>query len=250
MSATAVNGNFTDAGSEITNSLARDGQSIMTGQLKAADGDVTAPGIGFANDLNTGFRRASADEMRWVGGGADRLYVDSVGKLFALGAFDIAGDLSFGGAISGAGVPDLAAIEALSTTGALKRTALNTWATDSGTTNLIFVKDGDGGVLATGIMGDLTVPFACTITAATMLADQSGSAVVDIWKDTYGNYPPTIADTITASALPTISSTTKSTDSTLSGWTVAVAAGDTLRFNLNSVTSITRLSIFLKVTRF
>ena len=45
MSATAVNQNFTDAGSEITNSLARDGQSSMSGQFKATDGTVTAPGV-------------------------------------------------------------------------------------------------------------------------------------------------------------------------------------------------------------
>lgn len=101
----------------------------------------------------------------------------------------------------------------------------------------------------TGIQGDLHVDFPCTITQVTLLADQSGSIVVDIWKDSYANFPATDADSITASAVPTISSATKSQDSTLTGWTTSVSAGDHLRFNVDSVTSITRLTIALRVTK-
>jgi hypothetical protein len=149
--------------------------------------------------------------------------------------------------------PDLVAIEALAgTSGALKKTAANTWALDDLTSTIIFIKDSGNSavVLDTGIMGDLQIDFACTITGVSMLGDQSGSAVVDIWKDTYANYPPTDADSITASAPPTISGTTKSTDTTLTGWTTSISAGDTLRFNLDSVTSFTRLTIKLKVKRY
>lgn len=102
MSATAVNANFTDAGSELTNSLARDGQSAMSGQLKAWEGSATAsvlPGIAFGLDLNTGFRRASEDEMRIVTGGVDRFYIDSTGKAFALGALEVTGTVSLSSAI-------------------------------------------------------------------------------------------------------------------------------------------------------
>lgn len=112
-----------------------------------------------------------------------------------------------------------------------------------------FIIDGGGDTITTGIKGDLEIPFACTITRATLLADQTGSIVVDIWKDTYANYPPTGADSITASAIPTISSATKSQDSTLTGWTTSIAAGDTLRFNVNSVTTIQRVTLSLRVTK-
>lgn len=105
--------------------------------------------------------------------------------------------------------------------------------------------DGGGSAITTGIKGDVSVPVAGTITAVRMLADQSGSIVVDIWKDTYANYPPTVADTITASAKPTISTTTKSEDTTLTGWTTSVAAGDTMRFNVDSATTITRVTLQL-----
>ncbi len=110
------------------------------------------------------------------------------------------------------------------------------------------VLDDGGGVLSTGIKLDLEIPFACTITQVTMLADQSGSMVVDIWNDTYANYPPTNADSITAAAVPTINATTKSQDSTLTGWTVAITAGDILRFNIDSCSTITRCTLALTVT--
>jgi hypothetical protein len=114
---------------------------------------------------------------------------------------------------------------------------------------LAFVFDGSGSTLTTGIKGDISVPFACTITGVRLLADQSGSVVIDIWKDAYANYPPTVADTITASAKPTITVATKSEDTTLTGWTKTVAAGDTLRFNIDSVTTLTRVLLTLTVTK-
>ena len=112
-----------------------------------------------------------------------------------------------------------------------------------------FIIDGGGSAITTGIKGDVEIPYDCTIEQVTMLADVSGSAVVDLWVDTYANFPPTDADTITASAVPTISSATKSQDATLTGWTTALNQGDTLRFNVDSAATITRLTISLKLKR-
>lgn len=117
------------------------------------------------------------------------------------------------------------------------------------TRSITFVIDGGGSTITTGIKGDLEVPFACTITAATLLADQSGAIVIDIWKDTYANYPPIDGDSITSATPPTITASgVKSQDTTLSSWITSVAAGDTLRFNVDSVTSIQRVTLSLKVT--
>lgn len=119
----------------------------------------------------------------------------------------------------------------------------------SQSSSITYVIDGGGVVLSTGIQGDLTIPFACTINEWTLLADVSGSMVLDIWKDTYANYPPTVADTITGSAKPTITTSTKGQSSTLTGWTTSIAAGDILRFNIDSVTSLSQVTLSLKVTR-
>ncbi len=112
-----------------------------------------------------------------------------------------------------------------------------------------FVIDGGGSAITTGIKGDLEIPFACTITAVAMLADQSGSIVVDIWKQTYADYPPEDANSITASAPPTITNAVKSQDTTLTGWTTAISAGNILRFNVDSVTTCQRVTISLKVKK-
>lgn len=112
-----------------------------------------------------------------------------------------------------------------------------------------FIVDGGGSAISTGIVGDLSIQFNCEIKEVMMLADQSGSAVVDIWMADFASYPPTVANTITASTPPTISSALKSRDTTLTGWTRNLILGDTLRYNVNSASSITRLLISLKVTK-
>ena len=110
------------------------------------------------------------------------------------------------------------------------------------------VFDGNGAALAVGAKAYVRIPQAGTITKVTMLADVSGSAVVDVWKDTYANYPPTVADSIAASAKPTISGALKSEDATLTGWTLSIAAGDVIAFNLDSCTTITRLTVEIEFT--
>lgn len=112
-----------------------------------------------------------------------------------------------------------------------------------------FVIDGGGAVIATGVKGYIEVPFACTITAARLLADQTGSIQVDIWKDTYANYPPVDADSITASAVPAISSSNKDEDTTLTGWTTGISKGDILGFNVDSVATIERVTLSLSVKK-
>lgn len=112
-----------------------------------------------------------------------------------------------------------------------------------------FIIDGGGSTITTGVKGDIQIDFACTINSATLLADQTGSIVVNIWNQVYSSFPPTVSQKITASAPPTISSATKSQDTTLTGWTTTISAGDILRFNVDSVSTIQRVTLALKVTR-
>jgi len=121
--------------------------------------------------------------------------------------------------------------------------------TEIATTTITFIIDGGGDVITTGIKGDLEIPFACTIQQVTLLADQSGDIVVDIWKDSYANFPATVADTITAAAKPTIAAGVKDQDDALVGWTKTIAAGEILRFNIDSVTDIRRCTISLKIIK-
>ncbi|MCX7335500.1 MAG: hypothetical protein NTV85_28630 [Hyphomicrobiales bacterium] len=114
---------------------------------------------------------------------------------------------------------------------------------------ITIVIDGGGSAITGNPEVDVTIPAAGTITGWTLLADTAGDAVIDIWNDAYADYPPTVADTITAAALPTLSTAAKATHTTLTGWTKALAAGDVLRFHLNSSATVKRLELTLTYTR-
>lgn len=81
----------------------------------------------------------------------------------------------------------------------------------------------------------VVIPVACTITAVTVLLSGTGSCVIDVWRDSYANYPPTVADSICGGNKPTVTSATKYRDTALTGWTTALSAGDILIFKLESV---------------
>jgi hypothetical protein len=114
-----------------------------------------------------------------------------------------------------------------------------------GKRQICFIIDGGGSAGTTGAKAWVRAPNAFTIGGMEITADQSGSCVVDIWKDTYANFPPTVADTITASAKPTLSTAQKAQDTTLTGWTKTINAGDYLRANVDSCSTITMLEVCL-----
>jgi hypothetical protein len=116
-----------------------------------------------------------------------------------------------------------------------------------GTIGVVF--DGGGSPPVVGTQRWVKVPYAHTITVSDIFGDVPGSAVVDVWRDTYANFPPTDADSITASAPPTLSAAAKNSDSTLTGWSTAGAAGSIYMFNLDSASTLTVVTVQLTVTR-
>jgi len=109
-----------------------------------------------------------------------------------------------------------------------------------------FVIDGGGSEITTGVKGDLEIPFGFEITRVTMLADQSTTTVIDIWMEDYATFPPDNADSITASTPPTITTATKSQDTTLTSWTTTLVSGETLRYNVDSNDNAERITISLR----
>lgn len=112
-----------------------------------------------------------------------------------------------------------------------------------------FVIYGGGSAISTGVAGFITIPFAVTITKVRAVADTSGSIVIDLWNDVYANFPPTDADSITASAPITITSDTDVEDSTLTGWDTTLASGSVLAFNVDSCATIGQVTITVFYTR-
>ena len=111
--------------------------------------------------------------------------------------------------------------------------------------------DGGGEAISTGSKGFAYATWSCTISKWVVLADQSGSVVVDVKRVAEPTWPATsitTASIVGAGNKPTLSSK-QGNAATPAAWTsVAIAAGDIIEFNVDSVTSVTRLTLVLKCT--
>lgn len=106
--------------------------------------------------------------------------------------------------------------------------------------------DGGGSTITTGVKGDITIPFDCYIDSWYLTADQSGNIVIDVWKDVFADFPPTVSDSIAGTEKPTLSTQTSNSDTNLTTWSKAVAAGDVVRFSVDSASTVTRANLTIK----
>lgn len=96
VTASAHNQNYSDIATEITNSVAADGQTTMTGPLKASNGSATNPSHTFGSDQNLGRYRKSADVMADVCNGAEVVEYSATG-------IDVTGDVAASGVLKQGG---------------------------------------------------------------------------------------------------------------------------------------------------
>lgn len=102
--------------------------------------------------------------------------------------------------------------------------------------------------LSAGAIGFAYVPYDCVIERNTLFGDAAGSIVIDIYKGTIASLP-TPSDSIVASAPPALSSQQVSEDTTLTGWTTQLMAGDVLKFEILSVSGLNSAKLDLRVNR-
>lgn len=116
---------------------------------------------------------------------------------------------------------------------------------------LEFVIGNGTDAITTGEKGHIEVPYPCDIQSIRLFADASGSIVVDLWKDTYANFPPTVADNVTGTGTkPTLSSTQKAELTDFTNYTTTtLAAGDVLAYNVDSANTVKRVTISIRVRK-
>jgi hypothetical protein len=83
ITASGHNQNWADLASEMTNSVAADGQTSMTGPLKSANGTDAAPSISFASDPDSGFYRKAANSIAISLEGVDRVVFTTATATFS-----------------------------------------------------------------------------------------------------------------------------------------------------------------------
>jgi hypothetical protein len=104
---------------------------------------------------------------------------------------------------------------------------------------LSMIFDGAGNPIVAPITRYLYMPFAAAIIGYALLADVSGSTSVDVWKEPFTGYPPTVANSITGGNPMTLSSAQSIAFTTIpASWTTGINAADCLAFNVSTSSSI------------
>lgn len=108
--------------------------------------------------------------------------------------------------------------------------------------------DGAGSAITTGDKGSISIPYNATLNNVTMIADVSGTCIIDIFKSNFSAYPT--ASSICSTSLPTISDAIKSIDASLVGWDTNIQSGDILDFQVLSASNITKLNLTIGATKY
>lgn len=114
---------------------------------------------------------------------------------------------------------------------------------------MTFTLDALGNVIADGPADDQPVPFPCEIVGWNIIGDGVGSIEIDIWVDSFANFPPTLADSITGGNPPKMLAAQKAEDDVLDGWSAVLDQNDCIRLNVNSCLGLTRAKLTLFVRR-
>jgi microcompartment protein CcmL/EutN len=108
--------------------------------------------------------------------------------------------------------------------------------------------DGQGAAVQAGTLkGYKVMETGGTILGWKIIADQSGSIIFDVKKGTFAAYPT--AASVVAAAPPTLTTARTASSTSLTGWTVAFSAGDVFQFDVSSASTVTKVSLILKVRR-
>jgi len=249
---------------ESPGNLTLDMNSASTTTLSVTNAGAGTANLSLDNDLSLGgaIELGHASDTTLARSAAGRVTIESKEIYTAGGTADVAlGDGGTGASLADPNADRILFWDDSETTSAwltatngVEISTTNLQMTSNQRTSVItFIIDGGGGVITTGIKGDIEVPFSCTLVSATLLADASGAIVVDIWKDDYSAYPPTDADSMPGGSgtPPTISASgVKSQDTSFTNWSsTSITAGQTIRVNVDSCTTITRCTLSLKVLK-
>lgn len=239
--ASAVNNNIA-VFDTTTGKLIKDGGSTIAGAIAAAvaaSGDVDGPAVAVDDSIAT-FNGTTGKVIQDGGG--------TIADVIAAAVAAAAAVTSLTGDVTGSGPGATAtsiANDAVTTVKILNSNVTPAkLSNDAKTVTIGITIDGGGSVVTTGIKGYRSFPVPATIIGWRLLADIAGDVEFDIALDAFASYPPTTS--IVAAAPPELVAVDSDEDTTLTGWTTAVAAGDVFGFEIVGVpATITRVTLEL-----
>ena len=157
-----ANSTLEDIGNELTNSLSRTGAGGMLGPFRVVSGTVTAPGLSFSAETNSGLYRSGAGSIWMSIVGANVVQFSSTGLVVTSGkSFTAQGNATVGGTFGVTGAVSLSST--LAVTGAITATGgvLGNVTAASGTStfnNVVINGDLDMAVGSSGTITNLPNP--------------------------------------------------------------------------------------------
>lgn len=111
---------------------------------------------------------------------------------------------------------------------------------------IAYIIDGGGSAITTGTKGIVEVPFDFQIMRWTIMADQSGTANIDMWSRDWSTTLPTQANSMTDNIGITLSSATANQSSDIDNWRMTTINKDNvISYNVYSSSTITRATVSL-----
>jgi hypothetical protein len=107
--------------------------------------------------------------------------------------------------------------------------------------------DGGGQVVQTKI-AYVQIPYNGTLGAWSMVADQAGACTIAVSKSTFTGFPPTSAVYSVNPAIPATNQTATNAGAYNPGMDT-ITAGDVLKFEISSITSITWVNLTINITK-
>ena len=214
---------YTDTGSlgrlEVTGSTAMSGSSNVL-HVKGSGSAIlvvsgSAGGLVEIADIGTTNRILSISS-----GSIEVMSIDGSRNLTVSGSVVITGSLSVTGAISGS-FP----------------TNIRTHRFEIGVSSTT--------IITTGAKGRKAVSYAGTIVGWRLVADQSTTTTIDIWKS--NGAIPTNTNSITGTAKPSLTAAQLNSSTTLTGWTTSVVDGDIFILEVESNNNANYFSLELEI---
>ena len=109
--------------------------------------------------------------------------------------------------------------------------------------------DGGGGVIAEGSFCDVVVPYGFVVDRVAVVGGGVGNISVDIQVVEIGDFPPSVADSITGGSNPGLSASDTYVDTDLTGWTKVISPGDVVRFVVVGPATVAKCNIVLSGVR-
>lgn len=223
------------AGSEVDPVYAATSNALIT------DGKITATSLAYSTSLTDALFVYTSNAQTFLN------------KTFNLANNTLTGtSLAFNTALSDGtflmiGAPHASLADVGTNTHAQIDTHIASLAQHSSSRALLVVFQGASGAagIPSGTQIDLAVPFNCVIKRVTQLGSGTGVANIDVWKDTYANFPPTAADNISGPGI--MMATAKEQNAGTSWSSLTLTTGDILRFNVSGATTINRVATILEV---